>query len=141
MTNSDSWNFTRARSGPSRTYATGKFARATCDRCGWEFDWLTIKVEPGTGWRVCGACNDGIYSLVAHPQNYPANGTDAVALPWTRPDQSPDITQPYYLATEDGYVIVWDQNYIIQTGTSAASGGVTQWPNELNWESGPFGYE
>jgi len=96
--------------------------------------------EPGTNWKVCSDCNDYGYSLVAHPQNYPADVKDAIALRWARPDQNAAITQPYYLADENGYVLVWDQDYIIQTGTSAAS-GVTTWPNQLNWQSAPFGYD
>lgn len=136
----DAWQFTRSRNGKQQTYATGRWAKAICDRCGWKKPWGSLTTEPGTGWKVCHECNDGMYSFVAHPQNYPANGTDAIALRWARPDQNAAITQPYYLATEDGYVIVWDQDYIIQTGTSAAS-GVTTWPNELNWQSPPFGYQ
>ena len=134
------WNFTRQRQGPDKGYASGKWAVAMCDRCGWKKPWKSLSTEPGTNWKVCSDCNDYGYSLVAHPQNYSADVKDAIALRWARPDQNPAITQPYYLADESGYVLVWDQDYIIQTGTSAASGN-TLWPNQLNWQSPPFGYE
>jgi len=138
-TNSGNWQFTRSRQGPDKGYATGKWAVAMCDRCGWKKPWKALQTEPGTNWKVCSDCNDYGYSLVAHPQNYPADVKDAIALRWARPDQNQIITQPYYLADENGAVLVWDQDYIIQTGTSAAS-GVTTWPNQLNWQSAPFGY-
>jgi hypothetical protein len=164
------WNFTRQRGRSDSSYATGKWAVAMCDRCGWKKPWRTLMTEPGTNWKVCSDCNDYGYSVVAHPQNYSADVKDAIALRWARADQEKfaDISYvlgddfyaiafnngevglgsqsnnssngPYYLATEDGYVLTWDQNYIIQTGTSAAS-GVTTWPNQLNWQSAPFGYE
>lgn len=136
------WNFSRVRTGAQRTYASGQWAIAICDRCGWKYPWKALATEPGTGWKVCSTCNDGRWSLVAHPQNYPAVGTDAIALPWARPDQNPNITQPYYLATDDGYVLTWDQDYIIQTGVSNQIGDTGDlFSNVLNWQSPPFGYQ
>ena len=170
------WQFTRAKQGSQKTYASGKWAIADCDRCGWKYPWKALATEPGTGWKVCPTCNDKGWSLVAHPQNYPAVGTDTIALPWTRPegphnqsiwtlfgsfngtgddssvilfgngiiglglDSGNQANGPFYLATENGYVITWDQDYIIQTGVSGVNGS-TEFPNQLNWQSPPFGYQ
>lgn len=136
----------RIRRSPSKTFASGKHAIAICDRCGMKWPWKSLALEPGTNWRVCCDCNDKFYSLVCHPQNFTGiAAVDAIALKWSRPDQAAypnglDSTPPWELATEDGYLIEWDQTFVIQLGTSAAS-GETLWPNEMNWQSPPFGYD
>lgn len=140
------WQFSRTKAKPAGVFATGKNAVAICDRCGWKRPWTALRTEPGTGWKVCSECNDGQFSLVAHPQNYPANVQDAIALRWARPDQTPAINGPWYLADENGDVLEWGQEIIIQTGTS--SGGVgnnstknSLFPNVRNWQSPPYGYD
>ena len=136
----------RIRRSPSKTFASGKHAISICDRCGQKYDWKDLSLEPGTNWRVCSDCNDKFYSLVCHPQNFTGiAAVDAQALPWSRPDLAPgpnglDSTAPWYIATLDGYLVEFEQETVVQTGTSEASGG-TQFPNELNWGSGPFGYD
>lgn len=69
-----------------------------------------------------------MYSRVTHPQNFIATNTqDAIALRWARPDQAPNYggtgypdqystvkTNPWYLSTEDGYLIEWDQFFVLE---------------------------
>ncbi len=69
-------------------YARGKYAQAICDRCGFAFPYLSVREEPGTGWRVCSTCNDGQYSLVSHPQNFTRVVEDPEGLEHARPDVS-----------------------------------------------------
>lgn len=68
-------------------FATGKHSTAVCDRCGFRYPYLQIRTEPGTRWRVCRTCNDGIYSLVSHPQNrIPPISDDPQGLQFPRPE-------------------------------------------------------
>lgn len=70
-------------------YASGKYAKSVCDRCGFAFKYLDIVSESGTSWRVCFTCNDGQFSLVSHPQNYPPKKLDEnIGLEHPRPDVS-----------------------------------------------------
>ena len=136
----------KIRRSPSKTFASGRHAIAICDRCGMKWPWKALGLEPGTNLRVCEECNDRFYSLVCHPQNFTGiAAVDAIALKWSRADLAPypnglDSTPPLYLATEEGYLIEYDQTFVIEAGTSQASGG-TQFPNEMNWGSAPFGYD
>lgn len=71
------------------TYATGKYSRAICDRCGFAFDYPELNTEPGTSYRVCAVCNDGMYSLKLHPQNTPPPvSPDPQALRYARTQES-----------------------------------------------------
>ena len=122
----------RSRTNPAQTFATGRWAIAVCDRCGWKYKWSTLRTEPGTLLKVCSTCNDGRYSMVAHPQNFIATNTvDAIALRWARPDLAPNYggdgypaqyatsrTDPWLLSTEDGDIIEWDQMIMLQMSTS-----------------------
>lgn len=103
-----------------------------------------MQTEPGTLLKVCKECNDGMWSWVTHPQNYTglASG-DATALPWSRPDLATganglDSTAPYYLATNDGYVIEWNQEMVIELGTSGGPGD--RWARVKTYSSPPYGY-
>jgi hypothetical protein len=62
-------------------YATGKYANAICDRCGWKYPYLTMKTE----WdhtRVCPECYES-----KHPQLEPIQvPVDAEVLWQPRPD-------------------------------------------------------
>lgn len=53
------------------SFATGRNSRRICDRCARAFDYPDLKKEPGTRWVVCDECNDGMFSLMMHPQNGP----------------------------------------------------------------------
>lgn len=69
------------------TFTSGKYAWAICDRCGFRSKYLAITEEMGTKWRVCRACDDGPYSLVAHPQNrVTPNRVDPQGLEHARSD-------------------------------------------------------
>jgi len=53
--------------------------------------------------------SDGQYSIVNHPQNYPAKKlTEAIALKWAHPDVSEQENNNVFLATEDGQDIIWE---------------------------------
>jgi len=64
-------------------YASGKFAIAICDRCGFRFPYLSLKKE-WTGFRVCSECFEP-----KSPQLEPVPFTaDPEALRNPRPDVS-----------------------------------------------------
>ncbi len=108
-------------------YAQGKFSRAICDRCGFDYPYLELRKE-WTGFKVCGECYEP-----KHPQlDPPHNIADPEALYQPRPT----ISAP---TTGQGYVIVgnpkdsngvtspimWAQNsdtigsmYLVDTATS-----------------------
>lgn len=68
-------------------FSSGKNSNAQCDKCGWDYPYLELSKEPGTQLLVCKSCNDGSYSRVCHPQNYPPKDPgDAIALRNPRPD-------------------------------------------------------
>lgn len=69
-----------------KRYASGKHARAMCDRCGFEIAYTDLRLE-WTGLRVCGTCWE-----YKHPQLTPKIKTDAQALKNPRPDQDDDGT-------------------------------------------------
>ena len=61
-------------------FASGKHAIAICDRCGFEYKYLSLKRE-WTGFRVCSECFE-----VKHPQLEPINHiADPEALRFPRP--------------------------------------------------------
>jgi len=69
-------------------FAIGKHALSLCQRCGFQFKYLSMKTERGTLLRVCQECDDGVYNRVDHPQNHPPKKlTDAIGLkhPVTKP--------------------------------------------------------
>lgn len=85
-------------------WARGKHSRGICDRCGWEYAYLDLVVESGTRSKVCDSCNDGMYSLVSHPQNYPPTKlTDDIALRNPRPDKTEVVGIFVYGKTSNGY--------------------------------------
>ena len=70
-------------------YATGKYANAICDRCGWKYPYQAIKTE----WdhaRVCPECYEP-----KHPQlDPPYSRPDPEALQNPRPDRIEPIVVP-----------------------------------------------
>jgi len=67
-------------------FASGKYAIAICDRCGFQYKYLTLKKE-WTGFRVCSECYEP-----KHPQLEPIhNVSDPEALRFPRPNLSPDV--------------------------------------------------
>jgi hypothetical protein len=59
--------------------ATGHYALAICDRCGFRLKYLDLVLEAQTSLRVCDACLD-------EPQPERARRPDAIALRDPRPD-------------------------------------------------------
>ena len=67
-------------------YATGKFAKALCDRCGFEYKLLELK-EEWNGLKVCPNCYEP-----KHPQLEPVRHlADPEALRHPRPDVPPGV--------------------------------------------------
>lgn len=78
--------FTRSNRG-GLSYAKGKNAVGICHRSGFKFPLRELKFEPGTNYFVHESENDGNYSLVNHPQNYPPEDRiERIALRWTSPE-------------------------------------------------------
>lgn len=74
-----------------RKYGKGKYARAICDRSGFEYPYSEMVVEPGTGLFVHKSESDGMYNAVHHPQNYsPRDLADGASLRNARPDPGTD---------------------------------------------------
>jgi hypothetical protein len=68
-------------------YAQGKYSRAICDRCGFDFPYLDLRKE-WTGFKVCGECYEP-----KHPQLTPSRSpTDPEALYEPRPTISAPTT-------------------------------------------------
>tara|TARA_A100000171_G_scaffold37638_1_gene36734 strand:- start:118 stop:459 length:342 start_codon:yes stop_codon:yes gene_type:complete len=67
-------------------FASGKHAIAICDRCGFQYKYLTLKKE-WTGFRVCPECYEP-----KHPQLEPIhNVSDSEALRFPRPNLPPNV--------------------------------------------------
>lgn len=75
--------------------ATGKYAFAICDRCGFKYKHRELRLERDTKLRVCRKCLDKPIPL---PKTPPADKP----LPWTRPDV---IFEPV-----DQYEYPWEKN-------------------------------
>jgi len=70
-----------------KAFATGKFARGVCDRCGFWYPLSTLKKE----WNGLMVCLEECYE-VKHPQLFPIHlTTDPEALKDARPDR----VEPY----------------------------------------------
>ena len=68
------------------SFASGKYAIAICDRCGFQYKYLTLKKE-WTGFRVCPECYEP-----KHPQLEPIhNVSDPEALYKPRPNNDLEI--------------------------------------------------
>ena len=68
-------------------YATGKFAKGLCDRCGFEYKLLELK-EEWNGLKVCPNCYEP-----KHPQLDPGHHpADAIALRDPRPARQEPVT-------------------------------------------------
>ena len=68
-------------------YAKGKYAIGICHRSGFKYPLNELKFEPGTNHFVHWSENDGEYSLVTHPQNFPPEDkVERIALRWTSPE-------------------------------------------------------
>ena len=86
-------------------YAQGKYARAICDRCGFDVPYLDLKKE-WTGFKVCGEC----YEPKSPQLDPPHHATDPEALYQPRPT----VPAP---TTGQGYVII--NNPVDSAGVSA----------------------
>lgn len=90
-----------------RKYASGKMAFVICDRTGFKVPYRNSVVEPGTGLRVDKRWSDGMWNIVDHPQNFPADVGEAINLENPRMDV-PEVQPPFLAADEDGVLILMD---------------------------------
>lgn len=58
----------------AKTFASGKYAKSLCQRCGWEYPYSEVKRERGTRLLVCPECDDKNCNRVDHPQNKKPRG-------------------------------------------------------------------
>ena len=86
------------------SFASGKYAIAICERCGFQYKYLTLKKE-WTGFRVCPECYEP-----KHPQLAPIHNVSAPeALRFPRPNLSPDVV------AVAGVVRTIDDNKVMST--------------------------
>lgn len=77
-------------------YANAKFARALCDRCGFEYKLLELKKE-WNGLKVCKECFEP-----KHPQLEPITATaDPEALYDPRPNNDKEVGEGYVVVVYD----------------------------------------
>jgi hypothetical protein len=77
------------KKGGGGNFASGKNAVGICHRSGFKFPYSELVFEPGTNFLVHKSENDGSYSVVNHPQNYPPSSdklVDKIGLKWAFTD-------------------------------------------------------
>jgi len=77
------------------SYASGKYAKGICDRCGVEVKYSSLMLE-WTGYKVCADCFDE-KSALDFPSKPP---TDAEALIQPRPDNDVEVGEGHIAATD-----------------------------------------
>lgn len=70
-------------------YASGKYARALCDRCGWAYPLLQLQKE-WNGLKTCPTCWEP-----KHPQLETRSVSDVTALDEPRPDNQVQLVQAH----------------------------------------------
>lgn len=96
-------------------YASGKYARAMCDICGFEVAYKSLRKQ-WDGFMACGGCFDS-----RHPQDFPRIvRTDPETLRNPRPDNDNEPTT--ILA---GQTKMTDGTYIADIKLNGELGGVT----------------
>lgn len=100
-------------------FASGKYAVAICHRSGFKYPYKDMVFEPGTNYFVHKSEDDGEWSLVTHPQNYPPEKlTERIALRWAHRDTELSVGAIVCLAdlfTQTG-------NYVTSAGAVFVSG-------------------
>ena len=77
-------------------YASGKFAKALCDRCGLEYKWLDLK-EEWNGLKTCNSCYEP-----KHPQLEPLTATaDPEALYKPRPNNDHEVGEGFVVVVNN----------------------------------------
>tara|TARA_R100000781_G_scaffold26147_3_gene19217 strand:- start:1695 stop:2036 length:342 start_codon:yes stop_codon:yes gene_type:complete len=77
-------------------YATGKFAKALCDRCGFEYKLLDLK-EEWNGLKTCRSCYEP-----KHPQLEPLTATaDPEALYKPRPNNDHEVGEGFVVVVNN----------------------------------------
>tara|TARA_R100000773_G_scaffold7134_1_gene7225 strand:- start:84 stop:425 length:342 start_codon:yes stop_codon:yes gene_type:complete len=77
-------------------YATGKFAKALCDRCGFEYKLLELR-EEWNGLKVCNSCYEP-----KHPQLEPLRAkADPEALYRPRPNNDNEVGEGFVVVTSN----------------------------------------
>ena len=77
-------------------YATGKFAKALCDRCGFEYKLLELR-EEWNGLKTCKSCYEP-----NHPQLAPLTATaDPEALYKPRPNNDHEVGEGFVVVVNN----------------------------------------
>ena len=77
-------------------YASGKFAKALCDRCGFEYKLLDLK-EEWNGLKTCNSCYEP-----KHPQLEPLTATaDPEALYKPRPNNDHEVGEGFVVVVNN----------------------------------------
>lgn len=85
-------------------YAQGKYARAICDRCGFDVPYLDLKKE-WTGFKVCSECFEP-----KHPQLEPHTApADPQALYRPRPNTDKGVGEGYVVVV---YTDIYTPHYM-----------------------------
>jgi len=80
-------------------YASAKYARGMCDRCGFEYKLLELKKE-WNGLKVCSECYEP-----KHPQLEPLpHVIDPEALYNPRPDNDKEVGEGYIISNNDNII-------------------------------------
>lgn len=80
-------------------YASGKFARALCDRCAFEYPLHSLK-EEWNGLKTCPECFE-----TKHPQLEPSPAiSDPEALYEPRPNNDVEVGEGYILSNNDNII-------------------------------------
>lgn len=80
-------------------YASAKFARALCDRCGFEYKLLDLKKE-WNNLKTCPECFE-----LKHPQLEPTPAiSDPEALYEPRPNNDVEVGEGYILSNNDNII-------------------------------------
>ncbi len=87
-----------------RKFAVGKNAIAISDRDGCQYPYREMVYEPGTKLWVHRSESDEMWNRVDHPQNYPADVAEAIAL--KRPSVDPNKNPNFIFVDGDSVFIV-----------------------------------
>lgn len=125
----------RSSKDSSGVFARGKRAIAIDERTGFKKPYTEMVFEPGTNFFVHKSEDDGLSSLVAHPQNYPPDKlTDRIALKWAHADVFVCLS-PIVSADRLGQGVPVSTGTGVSAGTSVgvgASGGRLEFDQAAN---------
>ncbi len=96
-----------------KKYASGKNALSISDRSGFQFKYTEMVKEPGTRVWVHESESDGQYNLVDHPQNFPADTQEGIALENARAND--DEGNPNFVYFEDNNFLVVQEQPVFES--------------------------